>query len=284
MRGGIMKKWMLYSFIFLNTIHNSLPAMEIQRTDTINHLFLLPMDILHYIAQFIWVWETEEDFIKRAQKESQKIDIIPRDYYTYYPDYKEHDKILNVFSADKSKIALFELLCGNCFHTEYCDSCPRAKLVIIDTQAKEEKNKIMYTERLEHKCYRALAVSSSGTMIAVIRKQNISENKNSIAFNEDYKDFLIIKKMNKDKKFMKDQEVILDMPSRFIPYHLAFNKQHTQLIMHGNDYSESDEGKEKHIMFGSNNIVFEGEDVRNNNALENYFRYLRVCKRIIWQK
>ncbi|HLJ30898.1 MAG TPA: hypothetical protein VKU36_00540, partial [Candidatus Babeliales bacterium] len=216
----------IQSLLILSDAH----AMDTLSTPQINYLPLLPVDILNCIIQWL-DWESEKDFIERTRKQAQKTETIPGHYYNLYPNYKETDKILGIFSPDKSKCALFELLSASCYDP-VCrgETCLQAKLVILDLKRHREKEKKFYSGLLEYKCYRAIAVSSSGHMIAVIRRQNISEDEKSFA-DKDYKDFLVIKKMNKEKLFEEKKETIIPIAECFVPYNLAFNKQHTQLIM-----------------------------------------------------
>ena len=244
-------------------------AMETLSAITVNYFSLLPCDVLNYIMQWL-DWESEKDFIDRIRQQVKKTAIIPAHYYNFYPDYKETDKILGVFSPDRSKCALFELQSGNCYNPECVENgCRRVKLVILDREKHRESEKEFYSGSIEQECYRAIAVSSSGKMIAVIRRQNISGVKKNLA-DKDYKDFLVIKRMNKEKEFENKREIILPIAECFIPYNLAFNKQHTQLIMQGNDYSQGPEAKEKYCIFGS-------EHVDALNPLEQYFREHLVC-------
>ena len=235
---------------------------------------ILPMEVLKYLVSFWeYEYESEEEFIQRTRI----IKIVPDKYYKFFPP--DNSKCLawkaenvesnvnSVFNPDETKIALLELLCG---------FCEAPNLIIVDLKKDKEEEKTVYKGKLLKEHYCAFGLSTSGTIIAVIKKQQVDgEN----CFAQKYKDFLTIQKMvgKEEKKFEEVKK--FNIPDCFIPQRLAFNKQNTHVIMYGQDKSPS---VRKYIIFPLKELHVDEKPIAINetNPLLSYFGHKCVCKDI----
>jgi hypothetical protein len=274
-----MKKYMIFQSVVFFCMQTSLyvKPMEIQPIqDSFCYLTLLPLEILHHIAQFL-PWEEQEELIKRMERE--KDEEFPEEYYKYLPilnDLLSTEHIIGVFSPDKSKIALFEVLCGACFGPLTCTMCKDRRLLIVDLQEKEKDERIMYAGYVDKTCYRTIALSLSGSLYAVIKKE-IKNRETSMPSCKDYQDILVVG----DR--IKVKECKFEIPDDFLVSHLMFNQQGTQVIAYARDY-RSEPMQKKYMLFDlkqkdpNEQMVAQDKDAKN--GLLDYFKHYRVCKNI----
>lgn len=270
-----MKKYMFFQPVLLLYLCTSsyVKSMEIDFVENVLCYFnALPVDILDYIGQFL-PWESEEECIIRTNKE--KDEEFPKQHYIYFSsdDLLGKEHICGVFSPDKNKIALCSLFPGAC-HNPKCLICKTSQLLIVDLQEKEE-DKIIHFEQFDKRCYRTIAVSSSGSLFAVIIKQMKNEEICTPSYPD--QDILILKDRNKNKNRT------FEITDGFMVKRLMFNKQGTTVIAHGNDYS-CQPVKEKHVFFNLKNNVDKEIVIKNKdekNRLLDYFRHNCVCKNIL---
>jgi len=247
--------------------------------DKVCYLALLPLDILSYIFRFL-PWEQEEEFIERTERE--KDDKPSEEYHTYFStnDCLGKHNIFGVFSPDKNKIALFSLFAGACDDLT-CGTCKAPQLVIIDLQEKEE-DKTIYAGYLDKKCYRAVGLSTSGTLLAEIKKERKHDDI-GISLHRNYRDVLVI------SDIVGERERSCDIPDKVEISNLMFNKQETHIIAYAKDY-RCEPMQKIYLMFDlKDNDVAEKSDagkelIKENkdekNWLLDYFKYYRVCKNI----
>jgi hypothetical protein len=245
------------------------------------YLTLLPLEILNCIAKFL-LWEEEEEFIERIERE--KDDIPSEEYCKYFSmnDYLGKHDIFRVFSPDKNKIALFNLFAGGCDAPQTCDTCKAPQLVIIDLQAKREEDRTLYAGSLDRKCYRTVGLSTSGTLLAEIKK----ERKNDvmrISSHRDHYDVLVI------SDIVGERERSCNIPDDVHVSHLMFNKQETHIIAYARDYRREPMEKTYFMFDLKDNQVNEKSNVEKEfiiqnkgekNRLLDYFKYYQICKQI----
>lgn len=238
------------------------------------HFSILPVEVLKYLVSFFeYEYESEEEFINRTRI----VKIIPDEYYKFFPadntkctewNPKDLEKsVISVFNPNEKKIALLEMLCG---------FCEVPNLIIVDLKKDKQEDKMIYSGKLAREWYCGLGLSTSGTMIAVIKKQQIDGDNCYIHV---YRDCLAIKKMagEEDKEFKEVKK--FDILDGFVPNRLAFNKQNTHVIVYGQYKSPSDKD---YIIFSLKDLYVDKKPIAINetNPLLNYFGHKRVCKNI----
>jgi len=233
--------------------------------DNICYFTQLPVELLNYIAKIL-MWESEKEFIERTNV----VVRVPCEYYTFFPAptnrclarKKSGDdgpsNILGVTSPDGNKIALFELLCGNC-------SDPN--LVIIDREKEKREEKVIYNKQLSKENYLCLGISCSGNMIATVQKRLINDG----SLVKAYQDYVVVQNLaaNKAKFF--------SFPSSFTPLRFAFNKQGTHVIAYGNDIENCSKVVQARVIFS---LKKSGETVDEKKILIHYFKHRGICKTI----
>jgi hypothetical protein len=256
------------------------------------YFVLMPLDVLNYIAHVL-MWESHEEFIERIRVEKP----IPQQYFTWFvpgqgciagsDDLKKSVK--GVFCPDNTKIALFDLFCGE---------CTEPKLMIIDAQKEKRAEAILYEGKLDNRSYRAIGLSRRGTMIAVIQKQTINNNKYSGVM-----DTLVIHKVallrelalsKKEKSAEDKKDAIIEqkkeslrflIPHDFIPTDINFNKQGTCVAVHGNTMKSMFALCKKTMIFSLKDKIdgFTLKDTieAKDNLLQEYFRHKCICKNIL---
>jgi len=268
-----MKKCMVFPVILLLcmivTFH--VRSMEVVQdpyvpNDSVCYLFAMPIDILNYITGWL-MWESEKECVERINI----VKTVPEKFFHWFPFESRRcsawesniaSGVKAFFCPDETKIALYEVVCGICCGPQ---------LVIIDDEQEREENKVIYNGQLEAGSYRTMGLSSLGHMIAVIYKQSVDYDDIQLG----YRDVLVVKKM-------ATQEVRkFDFPDCFTPITLAFNKQGTHVVMHGDEVM-CGRKESKHIVFALKNSDPEPHNAiaKPEHLLQDYCRHNRICKNI----
>lgn len=284
-----MKKRIVFQLFMLFILTLQIQAMEKLSIDkpqnpsvpvnNICYFLRMPRDVCHYIVRFL-VWESQKYFEqritipKKVPDEYCKILIDNAVKCMSWNNDAVSENINAVFSPDETKIALWGPL---------CPTCNPSKVMIIDITKENKEEKIMYNGALTEENYCPLGLSTSGNMIAVIKRQETVSNNN--CHMQCYYDVLTIQKMvNKEEEKEFKEIKRFAIPEGFTAQQLDFNKQNSHLIMHGHNRKKF--FKPKNISFslqdftlkdkitGKEKPIFVSED----NELFNYFKYKGVCK------
>jgi hypothetical protein len=278
-----MKKYISFQLIVLMLVCNTLYVYAMEKEsdhNTVCYLAMLPAEIWHYIAQFL-PWEDQEQLIERMHAE--KDEEFPEDHYAYFCDdmSSRRSNIYGVFSPDKHKIALCDLLFHICYEPD-CDTCKPSRLIIVDLQQPEEE-KVLYVGHFDKNCHRAIGLSSSGEMFVVIKKEDkkdvlmvnkIIEKSDIYKMSEDSRDLCLMK--------VVEQYSVSVIPEGFIVSRLMFNKQGSQVIGYGKD-NRSEPIQQNYMLFNLKKCADEKAIVENKsekNYLLDYFKHYRVCKEL----
>ena len=236
------------------------------------------IDIHNNIAQILMCDdESEEEFIARTKIEKE----VPEQCYSFlgeFPMISKYRDTISVFSSDEMKIAAFSMIRGSSLWEIKEINKIIPALMIIDLQKKNNNENIVYEGELKQSNYRCIALSRSGSMIAMFRFE-------LVFVEDDIKKFLEVQKI--DLKIDRQQRGRIEMLQKrelpcvnWFPEVLAFNKQGTLLIAHGkNGLTE----KDVHKIFSLKSVDSTKPQVvvDEKNKLQNYFRDKRVCNKFI---
>lgn len=243
--------------------------------DDFCYVALLPPELWNYIARFL-PWETSEECVQRTERE--KDEGFPQEYYKYFgcKNALGVENLVGVFSPDKNKIAVFERFCAGCVNPFVCDNCTNSKLIVVDLTIEQEEDKIIFSEYLSTQYYRALGISCSGNMHAIIKRDKKNKEEASMASHRDYHDVLVLH----DR--INQRERNFEIPDGFYVSHLMFNKQNSFVIAYARDF-RCGEMQKNYLLFdlkvyADTEIAKENKDA--NNRLLDYLRHYRVCKEI----
>ena len=244
-------------------------------TENIFYRFSIPLEIMNYIASFLNS-ETKEDFIAR----SKKAWLLPLSAYElqsptfaglnvhngFFPEC-EHTETLYTLSYDGMRIVLLKVPCVVC-----CETClgkePHLAIVNLKTDTKE------YEGICNKRRYQQIALCQSGDILATIEKQERGPEE----ILHYYKDVVVIHKIGTQEPQTLQEIHRTYLPDRFVASVIAFNKQGTSLIVHGDDYSKIPSCAEYKIFSLKRDVpqkVTIGED---KNHLRDYFNHALVCK------
>ena len=219
----------VFLFVFCHT-----SAME--NRDDVCCLNKMPAEILSYIE--IFLIETEEEFIERTKNYRQEGELKQaQENYYFDQGIRYPVGTLRAFSPDKSKKV--ELV--------QCDKAEKKKpkCFVKTTDNKERKVK------LDSSLYQQIAVSSCGNKVATIRYEI-----DWIGSSDSFYTAAVIELYN----LVTQKKQMLLWTTNYEPKNIAFNKQGTQLIMHGghwNDLSENGFKFNKERSYGTFSLLHE---------------------------
>jgi len=171
----------------------------------------------------------KENRIIQMDREFSKFTENSKHFTNMLPD--ERGALFRVLSSDKRKAAVIKAF----------DECNvRPELMIVDLV----KDEVIHEGTIDHRAaYEDFALSSSGTMIAAVYKQERNSYNHELI--QYYRYILAVQKVGSKQK----QEYFI--PRLAEPLRVAFNKQGTQVIVHGTNYSKTKPYEER-VMFSFN--------------------------------
>lgn len=265
-----MKK---HLFLIFSCITMNACAMEVEKPID---LLRYPTEILDLIASFLTFddYETEQEFIKRTKALSIK--ETPQKFYKKYSG--------NVSSAYCPNNKIFGMIAQPPLFLNRMVTT--ADVIIIDTKnnislhKKELKNMYSIPKRI--------AVSADGNMIAFLTTEIDNSSWNSFTEVMRYTDMLKIKNILSNKE--EEYRINLQLPNEHPT--IAFNKQGTDIIIHGNDFFKCNPSS-THYEFFANPIRHHdiipltintpNSDADHKKTLKKYFLQRKVCKDITKQ-
>jgi len=206
--------------------------------------------------------ESEQEFIERTKK--IKIDHIPESYLKHF-----------LFSFTS-----FNIFSGYCPNNTTIAILINQTLIIID----KKNNQKLYTEQLNTKFSSKIAISHDANIFATI---NLEWDFPKSGFTEvmHYKNILSIKNIISQKTKIYDIPDSLSVPSQDSYPAIAFNKQGTHIILHGNDYSKITDDSMyaykdpiQHHMIFPLTVNTPDQSADNKKTLEKYFKQQMICK------
>jgi hypothetical protein len=221
----------------------------------------MTVDVLNYIAQILMSNdETEEEFIVRTKIEEEPL------CYCHY---------LN--NSRFACTAIRYILCPNKTKLAMIEPEIQPQLTIINLQEEDDKKKVMSKVCLPSWKGRCVALSSSGSMFAIINTKVRRED--GYAGTRLYEKKIIIRKI---------AEPLAEMPIKlpglciniYDNYRVSFNKQGTHIAVYNKDIRLSKEGP---IIFPLKIIDPDKPQpiIHDTNNLQKYFREKLVCKQSI---
>jgi hypothetical protein len=247
-------------------VENDIIEMDVETTSF--PLLMLPADIQDFIASFLSFNdnELEEQFIERTKNKKK---AIPEQCFNHVPSFTFGAglKTLSAYCPNNKTIALFTKL--------YNQGKSIQTLIIIDRHNNQEICNI----QLNQNNISTIAISRNKDMFATIHSVRDS-SRGTFSERIYYKSILSIKNINSQKA--ESHEI----PDYFsISHHkeypiIAFNKQETHLILHGNDLNKlcdnSSDTIQHHIIFPV--TVNTPNQNAEKRTLETYFRQQGICK------
>lgn len=264
-----MKKYIVLNLVSFFVFQSY--AMEVELKPC--HLNRMPCDILNYIASFLMCDdETEEEFIAR-----------PRIQKEITPECKNLFDELNLecicwsFCPDETKLAA--VVCVNPATLPINAIGYAHYLTIINLHG--IKPEIMLQKTLSLEEYECIALSSGGNMIAFFHNKRVRSHRGE---NFCIEPFLEIQKILKKNE---NGEIVITLgekrelsPLILKPKSIDFNKQGTDLIVHGKD---ADTQQAIHKIFSLKRVDPNQPQavVKPTHKLQEYFRDKLVCQKYI---
>ncbi len=257
-----MKKYMIPQLILVFFFIGNANAMEVVLQPC--YLAQMPCDILDNIVSFLM--ETDEEFIARTRVKKE----ITEECRIFFNDLDMKCQRWS-FCPDKTKLVA-------AVHHPYeipDYATPLYYLMIIDLH-KNNDIKIKYKEQLFYhpvngyysvNHYDRVALSPGGSMIAMFHAERECRN------GEMHCEYIFhIRRVNEEK------ERKIDFPYSFYPEIIAFNKQGTLLVAHGQDKSTQ---KDVHQIFSLKTVDSNTPyKVDCSNKSQNYLKDKFVCNKL----
>lgn len=222
----------------------------------------LPIKALNHIASFLM--ESINEFVARTKIE----EIAPKSrlWFLFWDDFdgwkyiRDKSRLVGIFSPDKTKFAI-TLTGEKRFGSLHMERA--SHLLIVDLQKNDSKDKIIYKQHMKG-VYGDIAPSGSGSMIAVwsyginlLEIKKVATSQTRILFNGGGPNHI---------------------DSKWCFFRAAFNKQGTQVIMHGAYWPN---GLEEYKIFPLKQSQLL---IDESKTLQHYLRDKCVCNKFIENK
>ncbi|HLJ31002.1 MAG TPA: hypothetical protein VKU36_01065 [Candidatus Babeliales bacterium] len=278
-----MKKLLLITFSFI-TLHVYAMKMEIE---TIKPLFpagwltSLPIDFTNEVAEFLFadIEETEQEFIQRT-KALKLWREIPLEYLNHLPSYSiHHQEYLHVAeSSDNNIVALLHKEGNYTIGERGFKTLPT--LLIIN----KKNNQLLHNKQITKKEFLHIAVPRDGNRIGTLHSESYLKSVTQETFG--YKHIVTVTNLVTEKIQTYDLPDYFDLPRKHPT--IAFNKQGTDLIVHGknNDilyhsplsFDEIEKNPIRHHIILPLTKNRPDSSVDNKKTLQRYFAQHLICK------
>jgi hypothetical protein len=276
-----MKKYLGLILAIITSAHAYGMEMEVE-----NYLFKCSTDVLDLIASFLPFEdiEYEQEFIERT-KELTPIEKIP---VRYIADLPSHDFKCEAYCPNNKLLVLLEKNEKNSMRDRELIIGAGAAFIIIDTGSykKDTKNyqKKFYNSPLsKNNKYSNIAISRNGDMLATLHSERYRP-KNCRIERLFYKNVLTI--INVATSTTESHDILDYFELSHQHPTIAFNKEGTHIIIHGNDctkhlsYNEFNENTVNHHMIIPLTVNTPHSDIDNKKTLEKYFKKQMICKEL----
>lgn len=247
--------------------------------------YILPPEVRDYIANFLTFddYETDQEFVERTK--ALKIKKVSDKYYKHLPSLKSVPKPLgNIIAASCPNNQVTALLrLESDFYFAYLHTPTPPNVTIID-----KKNKKLLYHTLDKKEYSHIAITRKGDIVGTMYSEHY------IAHNELDREKVYYKKVVTITNLNSKQQASYEIPNHFVlPFTIhckgqhpiiAFNKQGTQVIIHGRDsHVIADKIKRNlvpHHMIIPLTVNTPDPTDDNRKTLEKYFKQRSVFEQI----